>query len=367
MLFRSNEYPVCGNPNITLTSPVHGATSIPISGQVFTWEPDPVTSAHRIVISTQADFAGFTDTVSSGYCNDTTTCLTAANTGIQSYTALGLSENTTYYWKVRASKNPTFWSEVHSFTTGAAPKTGCNGDTQLPDNLCNGLTLYMPMNGNANDASGNGSDGVVNGATLTTDRHGNADSAYEFDGQSNYISIADSPQVDFARTQDFAIMVWLQVAAEQPSNTIGDNDIIEKWNDGKTSYPYVIRYHNATSQWPGTIGVNRYDGTNSASLLTKTLFNDEQFHHLAYVKTGDTLQLYVDGKLEAQRKDTITGETTNNSPLFLGRRGTDAMPNFFKGNIDELFIYNRALTESEIQQLYNGTKNQGDINPTDGK
>ncbi|MEK8015938.1 MAG: hypothetical protein VSS75_003655, partial [Candidatus Parabeggiatoa sp.] len=195
---------------------------------------------HRIVISTLENFSGFTDTFAGGdgmYCNDTTTCLTASNTGMQDYTVtLSLPENTTFYWKVRASRNPTFWSEVRSFTTGAAPKTGCNGDTQLPNNFCEGLTLYMPMNGNANDASGNGSDGVVNGATLTTDRQGNADSAYEFDGQSNDITIADSPQVDFAQSQDFAVAFWVKVADIQPFTASGDNDIIEKW-DGEANSP----------------------------------------------------------------------------------------------------------------------------------
>ena len=47
-------------------------------------------------------------------------------------------------------------------------------------NLSNGLVGYWPFNGNANDESGNGNDGTVNGATLTTDRFGNSNSAYEF-------------------------------------------------------------------------------------------------------------------------------------------------------------------------------------------
>ena len=51
----------------------------------------------------------------------------------------------------------------------------------------NGLVGYWPFNGNANDASGNGNNGTVNGATLTTDRNGNANSAYSFDGNNDYI------------------------------------------------------------------------------------------------------------------------------------------------------------------------------------
>ena len=58
-------------------------------------------------------------------------------------------------------------------------------------NLANGLIAYYPFSGNANDASGNGNNAVFNNATLTTDRFGNPNSAYYFDGVSNYIQIPD--------------------------------------------------------------------------------------------------------------------------------------------------------------------------------
>ena len=54
--------------------------------------------------------------------------------------------------------------------------------------LSDGLVAYYPFNGNADDESGNGNNGKVNGATLTTDRNGNANSAYDFDGNDDFIS-----------------------------------------------------------------------------------------------------------------------------------------------------------------------------------
>ncbi len=53
--------------------------------------------------------------------------------------------------------------------------------------LSDGLVAYYPFNGNANDESGNGNNGIVHGATLTADRSGNANSAYSFNGIDNYI------------------------------------------------------------------------------------------------------------------------------------------------------------------------------------
>ena len=64
------------------------------------------------------------------------------------------------------------------------------------------LVAYYPFNGNANDESGNGNDGVVNGATLTTDRFGNVNSAYSFDGVDDWINAPNSglPDADESRT-----------------------------------------------------------------------------------------------------------------------------------------------------------------------
>ena len=62
--------------------------------------------------------------------------------------------------------------------------------------LNDGLVAYYPFNGNANDESGNRNDGIVHGATLTTDRNGNAASAYVFDGVDDYIRIGDSSSLD---------------------------------------------------------------------------------------------------------------------------------------------------------------------------
>jgi len=348
-----NEYPVCGNPNITLTSPAHGATSIPISGQTFTWEPDPEASAHRIVISTLEDFSGFTDTFAGGdgmYCNDTTTCLTASNTGMQDYTVtLNLPENTIFYWKVRASKNPTFWSEVHSFTTGVAPKTGCNGDIQLPDNLCNGLTLYMPMNGNANDASGNGSDGVVNGATLTTDRHGNADSAYSF--EDDYIEVPDSNGLDF--TNEFTIGVWVNPDVQSDDIPTNGGMIISK----EASYEFALTAGNSKIRYALKNSPSNWKWMNTGIVAP---LNQWTFLTMSY--DGSLFKLYKDGILEYQRSESGNISPTD-APLGIGARYAGPLIDFpsywvsrFNGLIDDVSLYRRTLTDAEVQNLYDSSK-----------
>ena len=72
----------------------------------------------------------------------------------------------------------------------------------------NGLVGYWGFNGNANDQSGNGNNGTVNGATLTTDRNGNANSAYSFDG-NDFIEIADNPTLNF--TTQFSLPINIKI------------------------------------------------------------------------------------------------------------------------------------------------------------
>ena len=73
------------------------------------------------------------------------------------------------------------------------------------------LVGWWGFNGNANDESGNGNDGTVNGATLTDDRFGNTNSAYDFDGVNDFIEVNDNPTLRISNT-DFALSAWVKMA-----------------------------------------------------------------------------------------------------------------------------------------------------------
>ena len=75
----------------------------------------------------------------------------------------------------------------------------------------NGLVGWWPFNGNANDESGNGNNGMVNGATLTSDRCGNISSAYFLDGINDYIEVIDNNSLDI--NGDISISVWINLSA----------------------------------------------------------------------------------------------------------------------------------------------------------
>src|SRR5580693_6339652 len=89
--------------------------------------------------------------------------------------------------------------------------------SQAQSFLTNGLVAYYPFNGNANDASGNGNNGTVNGATLTPDRFGNTNSAYNFNGTNNYIGFANVPT---SQVDNWTMTAWVKPASFNQAQSI---------------------------------------------------------------------------------------------------------------------------------------------------
>ena len=83
---------------------------------------------------------------------------------------------------------------------------GFNSFAQTVD-LQKGLVAYYPFNENANDESGNGNNGTIHGASLTTDRNGNSESAYQFDGINDYIS--NSNGLKYLVNNTYSISLWI--------------------------------------------------------------------------------------------------------------------------------------------------------------
>ena len=96
-----------------------------------------------------------------------------------------------------------------------------------------GLVAYYTFSGNANDESGNGNDGIVTGAVLTTGRKGDAGGAYSYNGIGDYISVADDPTLDL--TDGLTISVWIY-----PEGVIEDGDSIVEKPDGVGWARYAV-------------------------------------------------------------------------------------------------------------------------------
>jgi len=181
--------------------------------------------------------------------------------------------------------------------------------------------------------------------TLTADRFGNANSAYSFDGISDFINVPDDNSLDF--TNQLSISVWVYLNDYTFYNDNDERVIIGKQRAvGGTGIIFTGLTYSAT-QLKSTFGVgNGTEGTGAYSDDTLSL---EHWHNLVGVYNGTQVQLYKDGVLIKTESTTVT-LLNSTQPLCIGKEG-DINRNF-KGKIDDVRIYNRALNSTEIESLY---------------
>ena len=206
------------------------------------------------------------------------------------------------------------------------------------------LIAYFPFNGNANDESGNNNHGEIYGAIEVPDRFGNKNGAFSFDGTDDYISIKNSeffsPWMD-----DYSIVFWLRVPNDGNYNKIF---MIE------SGLHFVQLIQGDPTESPETIRFGMKSGTHDSAVLTTTeLVKDYKWHFVVGVRENvNTVKLYIDGKFKSESTNINLGDvqTSEVSYLYIGYDPLRLIA--YKGDIDEIRIYNRALSALEIQQLF---------------
>lgn len=211
---------------------------------------------------------------------------------------------------------------------------------QVPNYVpTNGLVGWWPFNGNANDESGNGNNGTVNGATLTIDRFGNASKAYNFNGTSSFIQVPSTGQ--FA-SNSITINGWMKI---QNIITGGIQFIV---NGNQSSASWSILYNNLGF---GDVINQNCSGSSQNNFGQPPSAN--QWINITYVITPSIISFYKNGTLVASQSNTAFSSSCGNNNLYFGYDivGT---PEYYSGSLDDIGIWDRALTQQEITDLYNG-------------
>ena len=217
----------------------------------------------------------------------------------------------------------------------------------------NGLVGWYPFSGNANDASINANNGTVSGATLTTDRFGNTDNAYSFNGTNSYISIPNIAQTGYSA---LTISAWIKTSDRNGLC------IISTGNAGTPgiSFNLVVGYGTSVA-YPGKLGVMGF--FNDLYPQTGHDVNDNIWHLVVATYDGaGNIKTYVDGLID--NSDTKTYNTSG-QVNFVGKSNHTTWPQYFNGAIDDIGFWNRALTQQEISALYNGNICYQSITVTD--
>ena len=256
----------------------------------------------------------------------------------------GLINGTIYYYRAFAyDSTPNYSTGVNTVAATAIVSTN--------------LVAYYPFSGNAVDGSGQGKHGELYNADSTADMKGAANQAYNFDpddGDNDYIEI-DNPV-----EENFTISFWFQSTQSAGA--------ITNWYTGKG----LVDAKTGADQNDFGVGLGLGKvmfgtGNPDTTVTSSSTYNDDNWYHVAAVRTKATgsLKLYVQGSLVASG----TGNTNTLSAPTLVRIASSPQYNtdFFKGNIDDVRLYNRVLNLTEIQKLYFSTagKVEGNITTSD--
>ena len=219
-------------------------------------------------------------------------------------------------------------------------------------NLSSGLMAYYPFSGNANDASGNGNNATITNATLTTDRYGNANSAYSFNGFSNYIMIPNNLTLN---SQSQLSICALVKPMGYYAGVCHGNSVVMKGDEDFLTGNYFLRFDDALYTNDNNCYTSQVDtlhqlfygrGTSQSSDYIQT----GTWYCVIYIYDGASEKLYVDGVMVDSTY--APGYTfTNAFDLYFGHMNNSTYPYWFNGVLDEVRIYNRPLNIEEVDSL----------------
>jgi hypothetical protein len=204
------------------------------------------------------------------------------------------------------------------------------GQTPPPYIPESGLIGWWPFNGNANDESGNNLHGIVNGATLCNDRNGMAGKAYDFDGINDFISAPRQAM------NSLTVSMWFN-ANYIPVVT----PLLDAYD---SNWELLLRYYNAcVVKWEGTPAQYQYLVSYDQDIFENT------WYHFVFSYTNNNVNIYINGDWGL----TLSGISFNSSNgLYYFGASISGTAQYLYGQIDDVAIWNRALSQNEITRLY---------------
>ena len=220
--------------------------------------------------------------------------------------------------------------------------------TQIPSYVpTTGLVGWWPFNGNANDESGNGNNGTVNGATLTTDRNGLANKSYSFSGANNYILINNGLISNVFGS--FSISLWFK------TNTTNVGTLLSDRGSSNWAYKYSMQINNSSN---GKCNIYNHNGaslTNAVVTSQSDLNSNSWVNCVAILNASNSvLSIYVNGALSNQITNVNSSAwNTSSTATYIGKWISPFGDyHYYNGNLDDIGIWNRALTQQEVNELY---------------
>ena len=220
-----------------------------------------------------------------------------------------------------------------------------NTPTYVP---VDGLIAWYPMNGNADDLGSEDANGELFGPNPVSGRHGVPGTALEFDGFDDYIQVASNSEVfDFYGRDELTISSWIKLYSTG-TNQYGIASF-SPFGDSTPQYAFKVETVGALYFISGQ-SLFESNGLN----IGGTVLTTEDWLNVAMTYDGDSLNFYVNGQVDMAKQisDAFPQSNVEGSSLFIGKAWGSANTSL-NGALDDVGIWNRALSEDEILSLYN--------------
>ena len=233
---------------------------------------------------------------------------------------------------------------------------------QVPNYVpTNGLVGWWGFNGNANDESGNGNNGTVNGATLTTDRFGNPNSAYDFDGVDDFINVGDIDQIENNPSSTFSF--WLYSRNNGIQTSSGRRPILSKWNSlpgipNECSFNFSLADTILRVTFKDDLDTARISDFSSELVL-------ENWYNISIVFDQGIVSYFLNASLIGSNSIPVNQIFNSTREIKFGDWYHSENNNYstYDGFLDDVGFWNRALSACEIADLYNSEL--GSLNTSD--
>ena len=212
-----------------------------------------------------------------------------------------------------------------------------------------GLVGWWPFTGNANDSSGNGNNGtVLAGTILAFDRFNNINSSYEVDGINCPDAKGISLPCSIDNSLEYSVSVWYKTL----DSTKTDQSIFNSFPHSYIAVNYNLTsgFGNKTCSFYGNGGWLVYGGT-----INWNTYNLTEWHHILVVKSTSSIKYYQDGNLEYSQPMLAGYNSGSFTSIVIGAisvNGGSQCYETFKGKLDDIGVWNRALDSCEIKDLY---------------
>ena len=216
-------------------------------------------------------------------------------------------------------------------------------ENSIQNELGANMVSRWKLDGNANDAWGSNNGTLVNDPILKTEAECVTGGCYSFDGSNDYIEVAPSTILNQNYT-GFTVSTWVKYTGVQ-LGTDALGYIIHKNNtQHEGSAPFVLLIYGKKIQW------QTYNGTIKTLIKSPLDYNDGVWHNLVGVYNGTQIILYIDSVNIGSA--AVTSFANNDGYLSIGGTRYESTHRPFKGLIDDVRIYNAALSTSQIKQEY---------------